>query len=654
MNQTAAAALQRGRDAFARHAWPDAYGLLGEADASEQLPAEDLDRLSEASWWTGRLAESIDAEERAYAAYIEAGNRLAAATAAGRLFTYYHQKGDSSMTEGWGRRRDRLLEGEDESPEHGFLILRRALAALDEEELGQALQELDQAERIADLFENRDLQVVGLYVRGLVRIEEGETTEGLALLDEVAAAAVGGELTPYRAGAMLCNVIATCLELADYGRASEAADAAQRWCDRQDITGFPGVCRVDRATIMRLRGTWREAEREALRARQELTSFGTLNSAREAIYELGEIRLCLGDLGGAGDAFREAHELGRQPQPGLSLLQLAEGNSRAAAASITRALADEPSRLARVQLLPTQVEVAIATGDAGTSRQATEELESLADTYGTAALKAAATTARGAYELSQGQSAAAAAALRRAVELWQQVDMPYECAKMRLLLAQAYEADRDTDGAVLELQAAKTAFDRLGATKDSHRASQLLQELGGTVRPASEPGARATNTFLFTDIVGSTRLVEAIGDEAWENLVGWHDQTLRSLFAKHGGLEIDHSGDGFFVVFDGGQAAVECAVMIQRTLAGHRREHGFAPQVRVGLHTCKSSRSGTRYTGKGVHEAARIAALAGGEEILASQKTLDGLTQGLHVSEPRVVKLKGIAQPVPVVTIEWR
>lgn len=141
-----------------------------------------------------------------------------------------------------------------------------------------------------------------------------------------------------------------------------------------------------------------------------------------------------------------------------------------------------------------------------------------------------------------------------------------------------------------------------------------------SLQPA-EPSL-ATTTFMFTDIVKSTNLVEAVGDEAWEDLLRWHDRTLRSLFASHGGQEIDHAGDGFFVTFVAAPSAVECAMAIQRTLTDHRRMHGFSPQVRIGLHTAEARRTDRKYRGKGVHEAARIAALAGPGEILASQDTL--------------------------------
>ena len=172
------------------------------------------------------------------------------------------------------------------------------------------------------------------------------------------------------------------------------------------------------------------------------------------------------------------------------------------------------------------------------------------------------------------------------------------------------------------------------------------------LRGAAGPPRRVVKTFMFTDIVRSTNLVEALGDEAWENLLRWHDATLRGLFASHQGDEVAATGDGFFVGFDSPEAAIACAVAIQRRLAEHRLQHGFAPQVRIGLHASDATQVGTNYRGKGVHEAARIAATAEAGEVLASAGTVAG---GRYAhSEARPVTLKGIAEPVDVVSVEWR
>ena len=162
---------------------------------------------------------------------------------------------------------------------------------------------------------------------------------------------------------------------------------------------------------------------------------------------------------------------------------------------------------------------------------------------------------------------------------------------------------------------------------------------------------RVVKTFMFTDIVKSTNLVEAIGDEAWESLLQWHDETLKGLFPVHRGEVVVSTGDGFFVGFDSPDAAIECAIAIQRTLSDHRRAHGFAPQVRIGVHASPATQIEGNFRGRGVHEAARIAALAEGGEIVASRETVG---ESLRASEPRTVQLKGITEPMEVVSIEWR
>jgi class 3 adenylate cyclase len=172
------------------------------------------------------------------------------------------------------------------------------------------------------------------------------------------------------------------------------------------------------------------------------------------------------------------------------------------------------------------------------------------------------------------------------------------------------------------------------------------------LRRKSSGERRVVKTFMFTDIVGSTALVDVLGDEAWETLLRWHDETLRNFFRMHDGEEVVATGDGFFVGFDSPQSAIACAVAIQRRLADHRRQHGFAPQVRIGLHASDATQVGRDFRGKGVHEASRIAGLAAGSEILASEQTVAGTS--FEASEPRTVTLKGLTEPIAVVTIDWR
>jgi class 3 adenylate cyclase len=653
MPQVAGDALEAGREAARRHLWRDAFELLNQADASDHLSPEDLEGLAEAAWWTGRLDDCIAARERAYAAFVDAGNDRAAARVAMDVGKDYFAKGASSVGGGWIKRADRLLVDEEECGEHGWLARLHGVIAFEGMgDFDQALAHARRALEIANRFGDRDLQAVALHDQGRALVARGEVSEGLALLDEATVAAVAGELGPMATGIVYCNMISTCEQLADYRRAGEWTEASKRWCERQAIAGFPGICRVHRAEVLRLRGSWPEAEQEARRACDELQGFN-LEAASAGFYEVGELRLRVGDLAAAEEAFRQAAELGREPQPGMALLRLAEGKLDAAVRCIERGLADESHDLARARLLPTAVELRITSGDLDSARSGAEELEKVAEKYATTALQARAAAAQGRVELAEGSAAGAVRSLRNGLRLWREVDAPYEVARTRVALAQAHRAEGDEETAARELSSARSAFEQLGALPDERRVAELAGSDGRRTAPKPTE-VRATRTFMFTDIVGSTTLLEAIGDEAWGDLVRWHDNALRSLFARHQGQEVDHAGDGFFVAFGRPDDAVDCAVAIQRTLARHRREAGFAPQIRIGLHSAEAAASGSGYKGKGVHAAARIGSLAGAGEIVASESTLRAARKSFAASPRREVSVKGVSEPVHVVSLEWR
>jgi class 3 adenylate cyclase len=641
--------LTAGREAAQRHAWREAFDLLTEADAREPLSPGDLVTMAEAAWWVGRGEACISARERAFAAYLEAGEEVAAAGVAIALARDHKVKLESGIARGWLLRAERLLENQPENAERGWLLRTKAQQAASEADMDRALELAQQALDIGMRMEDRDLQAIALHDQGEYLVRMGRVEEGLALADEATVAAVGGELGPWATGIVYCNTISLSDALADYRRAGEWTEASIRWCERQSIAGFPGICRVHRADVIRLRGHWLQAEQEARQASSELEDSGLLMFAGEGFYEIGVVRLRMGDLQAAEDAFRQAHEKGRDPQPGLALLRLYQGKVDAAESSIRRALDETADRLNRAKLLPAAVEIAVTAGDLQFAGAATDELDAIAGEFRSPALHAEAAMCRGTVQLAEGDPAAACRSLKRSWQLWREVDAPYEAARARMLLGEAYRAQGDEEAAVLELQAARSAFERLGAASDLRRAWELIGP-----EAAGAAARRVTRTFMFTDIVRSTNLVEAMGDDAWEDLLRWHDRTLRELFAEHGGEEIDHAGDGFFVAFGSAEAAADCAVAIQRTLAEHRRSQGFSPQVRIGLHAAEATQLGDDYRGKGVHVAARVGALAGAGEILATRQSLPDEAGRHSVGDSRTITLKGISEPAEVVTVEWR
>ena len=462
----AVAPLEQARAAFARTAWREAYDGLSAADAAGKLAAEDLERLAEAAWWLSDGTASLRARERAYRQYLERGEARAAAWVALALAEDHFHRLARSVGNGWLRRAERHLEGLPDAPERGWLYRLRFVLALEAEgKPEEAMECADRALEIARRVGDTDLEALALQDRGRVLVALGQVKDGMALMDEAMAAATAGELTPRTTGRAYCNMMSTCDQLGDVGRAAEWYDAAHSWSEPYIGSGYPGICRVHRAGILRLKGSLREAEREARLATEELVDFLT-DVAGEAFYELGEIRLRLGDLPGAGEMFSEAHIRGRDPQPGLALLRLAGGKSKAARLMIERVLSEPRlSLLNRAKLLPALVEIRVACGDNAAAAEAVAELETITTTYTSPALVASAALARGRVELARCQADRAMLHLQRASRIWADLGLPIELAQTRLLLSRAYSALGNTDEAKLEEHTARAAMDRIGAIR---------------------------------------------------------------------------------------------------------------------------------------------------------------------------------------------
>ena len=517
--------LEHARDAVARESWSDAYDLLRSLEPPD-LEARDLEGLAEAAWWGSKIDEAIAARQRAYSAFATKGDEPRAAYLAVRLAIEHFERDEPSVGAGWLKRAQRHLLDRPECVQHGYLTLLEATIALNMGELDFALAGARHGSVVGRRFADPDLIAMATVAEGLVSMASGHVDDGLALLDEAMIAVIAGELTQYFAGAVYCSVIEACLEVIDLRRAGEWNEAAREWClSIPPESPYPGQCRVNRAEVARLRGELSEAEAEATRATEELAHIRP-EAAAVAHYTLGEVRLRLGDSVGAEAAFARAHELGIDPQPGLARLRLEQGNVEAARTALRLSLSDRdlgPSR--RAVLLAAQVDAEIEANDLEAAAGARDKLEQIAGASTIPALQAMAATARGSLALAKGEASEALTSLRYACATWQELKLPYETAQARTRFGRAIRASGNEEDAALELRAALTAFERLGATREIDRVCELLGDrqplLGGLTKREAEVlrlvAAGMTNRDISVELVIS------------EHTVARH---LQNIFAK--------------------------------------------------------------------------------------------------------------------------
>ena len=463
-------ALARGRAAFQRQAWAEAFTCLAEADGERPLDPEVLVELALCAGLSGHDDEALSSWTRAYERFLARGDAPAAAYCAIWLGMRLNFLRETVRARAWLARAQAILEAaEADCVECGLVLIPRALGALDAGDFATANALFTQAREIAERFHDRDLLTLARLGIGACQVRSGSPRDGLATLDELMIVVEGREVSAAIVGIVYCAVIEECYQVFDLRRAQEWTSALSVWCDSQpELVPFQGQCQVYRAQVMQLHGAWPDAMALA-RTVAETNDRAMRPAVGPALYRVGELHRLRGEFDRAEEAYRAASRYGHAPEPGMLQLRLAQHQVESAAATIARALDETADRAARCRLLPATVEIMLAANDLVAAQAAADELGLLASELDAPFLRACADLARGAVRLADGDARAALGLLRSAAAAWHSLEAPYEAARTRELIGRALRSLGDADGAQLELDAAAWSYRLLGAAPDLAR-----------------------------------------------------------------------------------------------------------------------------------------------------------------------------------------
>lgn len=521
-------ALDRGRAAYQEHRWSEAIAEFGRAERETTIAPEDLERLATAAFLVGQAEDGVDALTRAHEAFLGVGDVAGATRCAAWLGMQLMDLGDRARSAGWFARAQRLVETDpDVAGGQGFLLIPAGLGALYAGDGAGAAAAFEQAAEFAHRFGDPDLIALSHLGQGQARIMIGDPESGLMLLDEVMVAVTAGEISPIPSGIVYCGMLQCCRLAFDLRRAHEWTRALDHWCEAQpDMVAFSGQCHAQRAALFILHGAWGDAQAAAASA-QDRAGRGDWDGLFSAWYQGGEVHRLRGELDLAEASYERAAQTGYEPQPGLALLRLAQGQTKLAQ-SLVRGAVDRADPSERRWMLAAAVEIELAAGDVRAARAIVEELKGVQQTCAMPMIRAIVDQSEAAVLLEEGDAPAALLTARRAWTRWRELDVPYEAARCRVIAARACRASGDEVSAAMELDAALTSFADLDA-----RVALAATESLSTVRASAPVGGLTPREVEVLRLLaaGKSNRVIALDLYLSEKTVARH---LSNIYAKLG------------------------------------------------------------------------------------------------------------------------
>ena len=474
--------LREARDLFTARRWSDACARFEALDAEEPLDGRDLARLAVAQYLVGRELGSVETWSRAFDVARERGEPAWAARCGFWAGFVLFNRGDLAGGNGWISRVQRVLTDVDASVvEAGYGQYLVALRTIFEGDAQEASVVFEEAARVGVRSGDRDLETLARVGQGRALIRLGRPEDGIGCLDEAIVGMSSGEVSPVVVGDSYCTAIEGCQELFDLQRTQRWTDDLSRWCHQHpDLVAFRGQCQLHRAEVLTLRGSWPDALSEVERALEHHARPAGQLALSAAHYQQGELHRLWGEVEQAEAAYQEARRRGRQPQPGLALLRLAEGQVVKAEAAIHRALAESDDPTTRSRLLPAATEILVVAGDLDGAMKFCDALQTMANSFRSRMLDAVVAHSRGMVRLAADEPQDALPLLRQALEQWHALDVPYEAARVHVLVGRASRALGDEEGARAEWAAARESFADLGARPALEEVDALL---AGDVEP---------------------------------------------------------------------------------------------------------------------------------------------------------------------------